>query len=335
MKKSLAVFIAVSMVMVLLAGGFVIPSAKAATTYTVTFSTQGEGITLTPIKGITAGATITLSMDRVEKIEREKEQLAFWHYFYVRGSLFKSWNTKADGSGTTFEETTPVIANITVYASFTEIFTVTFDAQGGTPTPDPITGNISGATVTLPEAPTAEGLTFVNWKVNSTTIFGATTPVVADITVYASYMKATTGSYIPGTKLVWTKKLIFQGYRVVSFVVHYINEQGKPDQTGWHETIKDLRQAKIGSLASHLGPEKWAATIANLTDKEIGALAEKYPLGRWWGYSTETSDLYLHQEVKWSDPKSDLYDIWKVDPPYITYPTIYFYTWQRVTITAP
>src|SRR5664280_607306 len=69
-------------------------------------------------------------------------------------------------------------------------FTVTFNSQSGTPTPAPITGIVSGATVvTLPTAPTLAGSTFNGWftAVTGGDAFTATTAVTADITVYAQW----------------------------------------------------------------------------------------------------------------------------------------------------
>jgi uncharacterized repeat protein (TIGR02543 family) len=68
-------------------------------------------------------------------------------------------------------------------------YTVTFDANGGIPTPSAITGITSGATVTLPTAPTLAGNTFNGWFTAATggTSFNGTTPVTANITVYAQW----------------------------------------------------------------------------------------------------------------------------------------------------
>ena len=80
----------------------------------------------------------------------------------------------------------PVIMTATIAPT---TYTVTFDSQSGTPTPAPITGIASGATVTLPAAPTLAGSTFNGWfdAITGGTAFTATTPVTADITVYAQW----------------------------------------------------------------------------------------------------------------------------------------------------
>src|SRR5664280_1813065 len=77
-------------------------------------------------------------------------------------------------------------------------FTVTFNSQSGTPTPAPITGIVSGATVvTLPTAPTLAGSTFNGWftAVTGGDAFTATTAVTADITVYAQWTATTPATY--------------------------------------------------------------------------------------------------------------------------------------------
>jgi len=111
------------------------------------------------------------------------------------GYTFANWNTAIDGTGTTFAATTPVLADITVYATYTATvvppvatYTVTF--VDFTPTPVVITGIISGATVELPPAPTKAGFTFASWNTipdGSGTTFAATTPVIADIPVFAIF----------------------------------------------------------------------------------------------------------------------------------------------------
>jgi uncharacterized repeat protein (TIGR02543 family) len=71
------------------------------------------------------------------------------------GYSFVQWNTKADGTGTEFTAATPVTKDTTVYAKWEQIFTVTFDKNGGTTEANPRTktGGASGVG-TLPTAPT-------------------------------------------------------------------------------------------------------------------------------------------------------------------------------------
>jgi uncharacterized repeat protein (TIGR02543 family) len=82
---------------------------------------------------------------------------------------------------------------ITYIASTPATYTVTFDSQSGTPTPNPITGIASGATVTLPADPTQTGYTFNGWFTATTggTAFTAATPVTADMIVYAQWTPVT------------------------------------------------------------------------------------------------------------------------------------------------
>ena len=67
-------------------------------------------------------------------------------------------------------------------------YTVTFDSQGGSAVAA-ITGITSGATVTLPAAPTKAGYTLNGWFTATTggTAFTVATAVTADVTVYAQW----------------------------------------------------------------------------------------------------------------------------------------------------
>jgi uncharacterized repeat protein (TIGR02543 family) len=77
--------------------------------------------------------------------------------------------------------------NFTVAAAGT--YAVTFDSQGGSAVAA-ITGITSGATVTLPAAPTKDGYTFASWNTAAAgtgTAFTASTAVTANVTVYAQW----------------------------------------------------------------------------------------------------------------------------------------------------
>jgi len=112
------------------------------------------------------------------------------------GYTFGGWYTAINGGGTAFTATTPVTANITVYAKWTvnPIYNVTFDSQSATAPANPTTKTVTipvTTVVTLPTAPTKTGLTFGGWftAVNGGgTEFTATTSVSADITVYAKWL---------------------------------------------------------------------------------------------------------------------------------------------------
>ncbi|MFA7673417.1 MAG: InlB B-repeat-containing protein, partial [Clostridia bacterium] len=67
-------------------------------TYTVTFDSQG-GSAVAAITGINAGETVTLPAAPTQALY-----------------TFASWNTAADGSGTSFTSSTAVSASVTVYA---------------------------------------------------------------------------------------------------------------------------------------------------------------------------------------------------------------------------
>jgi uncharacterized repeat protein (TIGR02543 family) len=111
------------------------------------------------------------------------------------GHTFGGWYTAQNGNGTPFTATTPVNADMTVYAKWTTYPVVTFDADGGTFANGETTSTAScpaGATVVSPPSlnPRKPNYDFFGWYTaqnGNGTQFTATTPVNADITVYAKW----------------------------------------------------------------------------------------------------------------------------------------------------
>jgi uncharacterized repeat protein (TIGR02543 family) len=101
------------------------------------------------------------------------------------GYTFAGWYTVA--TDTPFNFDAPITASTAVYAKWTRILcTVTFEPNGGTLTgPSPVPVN-HGDTIT-PSNPTRIGHTFSGWQDSAGTVFIATTPVTADIIVYAQW----------------------------------------------------------------------------------------------------------------------------------------------------
>jgi uncharacterized repeat protein (TIGR02543 family) len=117
------------------------------------------------------------------------------------GYTFIEWNTAADGAGTAFTETTPVTADITVYAKWQMnvpgIYVVTFNSNGGDTEANPQTKPVISPVITidaLPGQPTRTGYTFTEWNTAAAgtgTAFTEATPVTENITVYAKWQANT------------------------------------------------------------------------------------------------------------------------------------------------
>ena len=109
---------------------------------------------------------------------------------------FDGWYTGKNGTGTAFNATTPVTANITVYAKWAAGFTVTFNPNGGLN--EGSTSSVTKKVIppaqnvgSLPTDPTRVNFEFDGWydtdAATGGTKFTATTPVTADIQVYARW----------------------------------------------------------------------------------------------------------------------------------------------------
>jgi uncharacterized repeat protein (TIGR02543 family) len=125
------------------------------------------------------------------------------------GYSFGGWYTSTGGGGTQFTATTPVSGNITVYAKWTVIqYTVTFNADGGTPETQTRTVN-SGASVgasDMPSEPNKSGYSFGGWYTVSGgggTQFTETTTVSGNITVYAKWTLAVPADLSLAASLAW------------------------------------------------------------------------------------------------------------------------------------
>jgi uncharacterized repeat protein (TIGR02543 family) len=146
--------------------------------YTVTFDSQGaDGAVNTISEKVTAPATTVGTLPAAPK---------------KTGYIFAGWWTGVGGSGTEFTASTPVTADITVYAYWSPhpVYTVTYDSQGGTPVDAQHVTSPATTVGTLPTPPTYAGYTFAGWytgTIGSGTAFTASTPVTANITVYANW----------------------------------------------------------------------------------------------------------------------------------------------------
>jgi len=135
----------------------------ASTTYTVTFNING-GVGIAPTaKTVNAGASITIPSD---------------FGIAKSGHRFINWNTSNAGTGTRYStgsSLTPT-SNTTLYAAWevyvsdlTVIYSITFDANGGSGTPPPKVGGGPGDAVIIPGAGglSRSGFTFGGWNTNN------------------------------------------------------------------------------------------------------------------------------------------------------------------------
>jgi uncharacterized repeat protein (TIGR02543 family) len=147
--------------------------------YTVTFDADGGSPTPEPLtvnKGESAGSNMP---DDPAK----------------DGYVFGGWYTGLGGWGPEFTASTVVTRNITVYAEWTLDlsiqYTVTFDADGGSPTPEPLTvSNRESAGSNMPDNPAKDDYVFGGWYTEQNgggTQFTRSTVVTGDITVYAKW----------------------------------------------------------------------------------------------------------------------------------------------------
>lgn len=97
------------------------------------------------------------------------------------GFQFDQW--MLDGQPYVFG--TPVTQDITLVANWIPIYTVTFNANGGSPTPV-AQQVLSGQTATQPTAPTRSNYAFKGWLLNNQA-YNFSTPVTSNITLTASW----------------------------------------------------------------------------------------------------------------------------------------------------
>jgi len=111
------------------------------------------------------------------------------------GFVFSNWNTKADGSGTSYAVGGSMIvsADTTLYARWvaegTPTFTIAFNSGGGS-TVASLYGMTGGSKVTKPTDPTLSGSTFAGWYTDTTyaTAWNFTTDsITGNLTLYAKW----------------------------------------------------------------------------------------------------------------------------------------------------
>lgn len=150
----------------------VLPYNRKATapvvTYTVSFDTDG-GSTVAD-QTVEAGQKATKPADPTKA-----------------GYNFKNWYADAEFT-TVFDFDNAINANTTIYAKWAELFTVTFNVDGGSAVASQEVED--GGLATAPSDPTKDGYTFGGWYKEDTltTAFDfATDTITADTTIYAKW----------------------------------------------------------------------------------------------------------------------------------------------------
>jgi uncharacterized repeat protein (TIGR02543 family) len=152
--------------------------------YTVTYDGNGStGGSVPPAQTVDAGQSAVLAGGA--GLVREAD-------------VFCGWNTAQDGSGNAYTAgaSLRVTGNVTLYAQYAAagaVYTVTFDANGGTGTPPAPLTVAAGMTIIVPDgtALTNGGL-FYRWTTNEdgsggAYLYGAALTVTGNITLYAQY----------------------------------------------------------------------------------------------------------------------------------------------------
>ena len=109
-------------------------------------------------------------MNSIKVKETENTNIMLPINTFTRESYeFTGWNTKADGKGSPYTDkaTIKVTEDITLYAQWVEVFTISFDANGGVGKMSPISGKAHSGGVLPANQFTKNGYIFVKWNTNA------------------------------------------------------------------------------------------------------------------------------------------------------------------------
>lgn len=135
---------------------------------------------------ITLGHEVTLNMSetvsQVQYVRNNDEVTEV--YFAPENGVLVDWSSDVLGANIV----TNITADIALYPKFLELFEVSFETNGGT---NVIAQNVLDGQLLVDVAtPTKAGVTFDGWFTDAelTTSFSLTTPITADLTLYAKYV---------------------------------------------------------------------------------------------------------------------------------------------------
>jgi len=194
--KNLTVLFGIVAAVVVIMSAFVACDDESVAIFNVTYDGNGN-----------TGGTAPMDSNSPYKIGTSVTVLGNTGNLIKTEYTFIGWNTVADGSGTTYETGAvfAIIADITLYAKWIPlpVYTVTFDADDGTPAPV-YQDIIQGGTVIEPPTMTRDGYIFIGWYQNptKTTMWDFTnSTVITTITLYAKWtpLPIYTVSFIAGS----------------------------------------------------------------------------------------------------------------------------------------
>jgi uncharacterized repeat protein (TIGR02543 family) len=153
--------------------------------YSVTFNINGGSGTTPAVQTVNSGSSLTLPNGN--GLSRS-------------GYTFGGWNTNSSGTGTNYNagSSYTVTGNVTLYAKWNTVYTVTFSINGGIGT-TPVAQTVnSGSNISLPNGSglSRSGYTFGGWNTNSsgtgTNYYaGSSYTVTGDVTLYAKWYNCT------------------------------------------------------------------------------------------------------------------------------------------------
>ncbi len=152
----------------------VVTSAPVPKNYTIAFEANG-GSGQMPAMTPAVSETVNLSANTFTK----------------DGHIFSTWNTRPDGSGMIVSDKAPVTAltaagnTITLYAQWSRIYTISFDAAGGSQVAaiKIKAGTLAGK----PADPTRDGYLFGGWYLKTGQSFDWSKPVNQDVSLVARW----------------------------------------------------------------------------------------------------------------------------------------------------
>ncbi|MDX9985752.1 InlB B-repeat-containing protein, partial [Sphaerochaeta sp.] len=173
----------------------------SARQYTVTFDKQdgnggSDSITVTYDSAMPSATAPTRTGTAFDGYFDQEEGCGSQYYSSTMASL-KNWN-KADAS--------------TLYAKWTNTYTVTFNSQDGSYI-DALEDVREGSTIQVPTPPTRDGYAFANWYTEASfeTVWSFDTPITQDTTLYAKWIKTYTVTFSSQGSILSTVEDVREG----------------------------------------------------------------------------------------------------------------------------